>query len=309
LQSLLKDLRADISAQRLRHSLAQARLAALGLARGAEVVVEPSKSGGGPGDVLVRAGGCEIFVEIVSSLPTPNQDEMAYDDHVMWLWRQNADVSWAGYVPGYLDEARERTWRASVGAAVARCLETGDATDVDFDSGRLTTRRRADAGDGSLIGPDVSVDQSRRLAGVIDRKAAQTRGRGLAWIWIEDHGGLHQLTPFSAMGIEDKLSALAEFSRPLLQERQHVAGLVWTRATRSGDLVSDDVASPFGMAVKRPLGGGRVRESIVVHRDLVLPEQLNLIARILDREPQWLDWAFEELGAGTLAQCIRRPRN
>jgi len=304
-QSVLKELRTDITAHRLRHSLAQARLAAQGLARGAEVFVEPSKSRGGPGDVLIRAGGCEIFVEIVSSLPVPNQDELAYDDHVMWLWRQSADVSWTGYVPGFLNVASEQDWRKAVVAAVAHCLESGGPGVVDFGSAKLTAQPRADARGSKLIGPDVAVDQSRRLAGVIDRKAAQTRGAGPAWIWIEDHGGLHQLTPFSGMGIEDKLAALAELSRPLLKDRHHVAGIVWTRALRSGDLESNDVVSPFGMAFKRPLPGRQVRESIVVHRDLLLPEQLNLIARILDREPQWLAWALEKLGVSTLAQCLR----
>lgn len=304
IQTLLRQLRSDITAQRFRHSLAQARLAVQGLARGAQVVVEPSKDGGGPGDVLVRAGSCEVFVEIVSSLPVPNHDELAYDDHVMRLWRESPELSWEGEVPGLLDRAREQAWRDAVAAAGARCLATGNPTDVEGDWGRLTARPRTSATDGRLVGRGVEIDQSRRLASLIDRKAAQTQGAGIAWIWIEDHGGLHQLTPFSTMALQDKLHAFAGLCRPVLADRHHVAGVVWSRAVRSVNGQRTEVESPYGLAIERPLPGDQVRQSVVVHRDLILPAQLSLIARVLDHEPEWLDWALQELDAGPLARCV-----
>jgi hypothetical protein len=304
LQSVLKQLRTDITAQRFRHSLAQARLAAQGLARGIDVVLEPSKAGGGLGDVLLRTGRSEVFIEIVSSVPVPNHDEEAYDDHVVLLWRQSPDLSWEGEVPGLLDRAREQAWRAAVAEAAAHCLETRAQTSLSGDWPALTVRHRGASADGTLSGPDVSIDQSRRLAGVIDRKAAQTRGASMAWIWIEDHGGLHQLTPFSSMPIQDKVDAFSGLTGPLLAGRNHIAGIVWSRAVRSDSLRSGEVESPRGLAIERPLAGGQVRQSVVVHRDLVIPDQLDVLARILDREPQWLDWALHELRAGSIAQCL-----
>jgi hypothetical protein len=50
-QSVRRDTRNNVTAHRLLHTLAQARLAALGLYQRADVVVEPGKAGG-PGDVL-----------------------------------------------------------------------------------------------------------------------------------------------------------------------------------------------------------------------------------------------------------------
>jgi hypothetical protein len=308
LRLVLKQLQSDITAHRFRHSLAQARIAAQGLARGADVVLEPSKASGGPGDVMVRNGRCEVFIEVVSSLPVPDPNEAAYDDHVMRLWMHGADLSWEGEVPGLLDRAQEERWRTAVEAAAAECLATGSPTEVDGNWGRLTARHRSTATDGTLTGPNVGIDHSGRLARVIDRKAAQTRGAGLAWIWIEDHGGLHQLTPFSAMPIADKLEAFAGLCAPLIADRSHIAGVVWSRSTMSDAALRDELRTSLGLAIQRPLPGRQVRQSIIVHRKLILPDQLNLVTRLLDHEPDWLDWALKQLHVGPLAQCLATQR-
>jgi hypothetical protein len=109
--TLRKHARTDVTAERFRHTLAQARLGTLGASIGAEVVVEPAKVAG-PGDVLLRLGGREVFVEIVTALPQPNHDEEAYDRHVMRLPTLKGEAFREGDVPGLLNRADRRAWFA-----------------------------------------------------------------------------------------------------------------------------------------------------------------------------------------------------
>jgi len=153
----------------------------------------------------------------------------------------------------------------------------------------------------------VNVDLGGRLFGVLDKKAVQTRDAGIAWVWVEDYGGLYPYTPFVAMPLHDKLRAFGALAEPMLAERLHVGGVVWTRAVRASGAINDDVVDRSGFAVQRDLPGGMVRETVTVHRRLLLPDQLRIIELLTDAEPSWLDWALDRLGVKSLAELIRQP--
>ena len=73
LTAVRRDARSDLSTHRLVHTLTQARLASIGMCTGAEVVLEPGKSGG-PGDLLLRWAGQEVFLEVVTFGPDENNE-------------------------------------------------------------------------------------------------------------------------------------------------------------------------------------------------------------------------------------------
>ncbi|CAM5226388.1 hypothetical protein STANM309S_02104 [Streptomyces tanashiensis] len=120
-----------------------------------------------------------------------------------------------------------------------------------------------------------------------------------AWIWVEDHSGLfHVPTPFAGMSLAAKTDALADLLGPLLAEYVHVAGIVVSNAARRRlPLPPDENAlRPAAQGFQRGLPLDRVRETIVIPRRILLPEQTGLIARMCHAEADALDWALGKLG-------------
>lgn len=137
-----RDARNDISAHRLMHTLTQARLAAMGLFRGAAVALEPGKSGG-PGDVLWRTAHGDIFIEVVTfgSDETREMDEAFQQRHWQYLMALTTEpIYWEGYVPGFLNKADDARWPQSAASAAEHCLETGEAVEIAGPDGSLTVR-------------------------------------------------------------------------------------------------------------------------------------------------------------------------
>jgi hypothetical protein len=140
-------------------------------------------------------------------------------------------------------------------------------------------------------------------------KGAQTRGAGLAWVWVEDYGGIHPLSAFTSMPIEAKLGALADLAAPVLADRLHLAGIAWSAAQWNSPASPDVQAqTATGFALQRALPVDRVRQSIILNRRLILPNQTARIVQLCEAEPRWLDWALARLGVkGGVNSLLTRP--
>jgi hypothetical protein len=299
-ETVRRDARNDLSTQRLTHTLTQARLAAIGAFLGASVTVEPEKPGG-PGDVLLRTGHEEVFLEIVTFGPDENRelDECRQHRHMMHLMALAAPaIYWEGYVPGYLNKAEEARWISATTDAAAQCVRTGQPVEVPGPEGHVLVVRPGVAPAGTrMIGPELTMDFSTRLARVLQKKGAQTRGAGIAWIWIEDYGGVHAVHPFTRMPLAAKTTTLARLASNALADRPHVAGIAWSGAMHCSQLPPDEQAqTPTGLAFQRGLPIAHLRQTVIVSRHLILPGQLRILGQLCDREPSWLDWALHRLG-------------
>lgn len=297
---------------RLLHTLAQARVAAIGAYLGADVAVEPGKQGG-PGDVLLRTAGQEVFLEIVTFGPDPameldEEHQQRHWLHLSSLGREG--VYWEGYVSGFLNKADEVEWRRATIAAAARCRETGQPVEVPGPEGQCLTVRpgQQPAGTGTT-GPYLNLDFSARLADKLDKKGAQTRGAGVAWIWVEDYGGVHPVHPFFKAPLGSMIGPLGDLFRSALADRSHVAGAAWSRVDKCWPLPPDEqVEENRGLAFRRGLPIEHVRRTVVVNRSLILPGQTRLLARVCDLEPLWLDWALARLDvSGGVRSLLSQP--
>jgi hypothetical protein len=113
---------------------------------------------------------------------------------------------------------------------------------------------------------------STRLARILDKKGAQTRGAGIAWIWIEDYGGIHALHPFTRMPLPAKINGLARLASDALADRSHVAGIAWSGLARCKEPPPDDQAeTEAGLAFQRVLPIEYVRQSVITPRSLIVP--------------------------------------
>lgn len=310
-EAVRRDARNDLTTQRLTHALVQARLAAIGAFLGATVRVEPEKAGG-PGDVLMRAGGEDIFLEIVTFGPDNRRelDERHQHRHLMHLMAlADTAIYWKGYVPGYLSPAEEARWTSATADAAVQCARTGHPVEIPGPRGQVLAVRPglAPAGTG-LYGPDLALDFTDRLAHILDKKGAQTRGAGIAWIWIEDYGGIHAVHPFTARPLADKIGGLSGIAAGALEGRPHVAGIVWSATARCKQVPPDDQAQTWaGLAFQRGLPVEHVRQTVIAHRRLILPGQTAFLARVCDQEPGWLDWALHRLGVNGSGSLLDQP--
>lgn len=315
LVAVRRDVRNDLTTHRLVHTLTQARLASIGKYLGATVALEPGKAGG-PSDVLLRWPGHDVFFEVVTFGPDENNDfeDKHHHRHFLHLLalKPAEPVHWEGDIPGFLNRADEAAWIKATTAAVTRCAQTGEPVEIPGRDGTCLVVRPGDAPPGtSTTGPYVESDDGTRLARIVDRKAAQARGAGNAWIWVEDFGGVHPLSAFTGMPIGAKLAALTDLAAPILAERSHLAGITWSAAQWCSPVLPDGQSQTLsGAALQRALPIDRVRQSVILNRNLILPGQTARVVQLCDAEPRWLDWALGQLGipGGVNAVLTHQPR-
>lgn len=317
LSAVRRDARHDLTAHRLVHTLTQARLASVGLYTGAEATLEPGKSGG-PGDLLLRWRGHEVFLEVVTFGPdvASEAEDKHHERHFLHLLslRPGEPIYWEGDIPGLLNPTDEAEWIRATNAAAARCEQTGEPVDIPGRDGTCLTVLSGSAPKGtSTRGPYLTSDDGSRLSRSIDRKGAQTRGAGIAWVWAEDFSGMHPVAPFTSMPIDAKLEALAELVRPILADRTHLAGIVWSSAQWHTQTPPDTQAhTPAGIGLQRALPIERVRQSVILNRRLILPDQTARMTQLCEAEPRWLNWALARLGIeggiGTLLTQQQPPQ-
>lgn len=307
------DLRANVSFSRLMHSLAQLELAGAGLHIGDRVELEPPK-GGGPGDVRLHAGGTTVFLE-VATLSTDEgfvHQERALDGQQIHLHGLEIRhrVRFDGALPGHLDNEDERkAWRERTESAALQAAETGAPVEVPDPAGLLTVRPDDGSGGQRLTGPQQQIDAAHRILNKLAEKAKQTRAAGVAWVLLDDHNDAMRLTDFFAAPLAAKIDQLHALVADLLNQHSHLAGVIWTYTGRAvTPPPGADAHTDKGSAIQRALPGCRVRQSVLIPRRILIPDQTRLLVRLLQQEPGWLDDALSRLGyAGGFASLLAAP--
>ncbi len=267
---LRKNLRDNPVRDEFRHGIAQARLAVQAILAGARSVLEPTKPGGGPGDLLAVRGGTEVFLEFRGL--NPDRALITHDADVretimyLRLLESRHTVYWSGNVP----ETPTEEWREPAEDAATDAAERQAAVEVTTDGATLVVRPGAAPVGTSLTGPRFETDQGPRLLSALTQKAVKTTTAGAAWIWLEDDGALWPLADFVRNPLARKVDILTEALVPLFQAHPHVLGVVLTSdAMRlDGPIEPASEERPTGTGYQRTLPDGQVRESFVVHRPL-----------------------------------------
>jgi hypothetical protein len=309
----IRSVRNDVTAARLFHTLTQTRLGAIGASCGAAVTLEPSKAGG-PGDVLLKVHGTELFIEVVTFSPDRSftqQDEYIHrhTSHLHFV-EGRQPVHFEGNVPGFLPKAAEERWMRETEEAAAQCADTDQAAEMpNGNDGRLVVKPGPAPKGTTLTGPLMESDQSRRLVEIMRKKGTNTRGAGLAWIWIEDHGGLHPTSEFFRQPLVEQLKAMRAITKEVFDDYRHVAGIIYSYAhQRRAPLPPDEQAEHLGgYAFQRGLPVDRVRRTFVTTRRLALPTPTNFLAKMCDQEGHWLDWALNRLGIAEGMEALLMP--
>ncbi|GAA4364022.1 hypothetical protein GCM10023088_07760 [Actinomadura verrucosospora] len=309
-RSVRNDVRKDVTASRLFHTLTQTRLAAMGAALGANVTLEPPKTGG-PGDVLLKPPGTELFIEVVTFGPErkfTQQDEYT-NRHMLHLHALEGrqPVHFEGNVPGFLHKAEEERWGQKTEEAAIQCAQTGHPVELSTGEAGFIVVKPGPAPTGTkLTGPFIESDQGRRLLEVIRKKGVNTQGAGLAWIWVEDHGGLHPTTEFFRLPLAGQLEAIQKLTKEIFDGYRHVAGIIYSYAhQRVAPLPPDDQTQILdGYATQRGLPIDRVRRTFIVTRRLALPTPTEFLVKMCAQEPYWLDRTLTRLRVADSAYAL-----
>src|SRR5262249_13823019 len=163
------------------------------------------------GDVLLRSARGEMFFEIVTFGPDESREHEEGHQRRHWMHLAalaRPPIYWEGYVPGYLNQANEAACLQVTTDAPAQRVQTRQPVEIPGPDGQQLVVRPGKPPPGTrTFGPQLDLDFSTRLARILDKKAAQTRGAGVAWIWVEDFGGVHALHPFSKLPLRSKIDA------------------------------------------------------------------------------------------------------
>lgn len=179
-------------------------------------------------------------------------------------------------------------------------------------SGQLRITRGGGVPGRTLSGPRMSSDEWSRLASRIERKAIQTRGSRLAWIYIVEGGSLWYLTPWARSTLAEKLATAVMQVEPLIDRMDHLAGVILSNswAWDAPQRANEQEWFPDGRAValhqRRALG--RSRETIIIASPAAAREgMLRGITGWFVCEASWLDWGLSKLGLPP-ANTLLRPR-
>lgn len=295
---LRKNLRANPARDEFRHGIAQARLSVQAMLAGARVVIEPTKPDGFPGDLLATRAGTEVFIEFRGL--NPNTALISYESRVdaasmylRWLETRHT-VYWSGDLP----EDSTDEWRQRAENAATHAAEHQIPVEVITDGATLVVRPGTAPVGTSLAGPRFETDHGYRLMSALTKKAISTTTAGAAWIWLEDDRALWPLADFVRNSLLRKIDILTDVLAPLFVAHPHVLGVVLTSGPMrlDGPVEPATEERPTGTGYRRTLPDGLVRESLVVHRPLVVPDQYALVRQVCADEPGWLDGALARLG-------------
>jgi hypothetical protein len=123
------------------------------------------------------------------------------------------------------------------------------------------------------------------------------------WVRLDEYAGLWQATRLAGMTLEELLAVLAPFLQEKLASYPALAGVILAPAVFWDDGV------PFekqrlqlkwndGRAVRCPIPGNRVRETIIVPqtRFSEAATDAQLFTDWYMHEDSWLDWALQQVG-------------
>jgi hypothetical protein len=197
-----------------------------------------------------------------------------------------------GNIPGLLNRTDEAAWIQATAEAAARCAQTGEHVDIPGLNGAcLTVRPGAAPPNTSTKGPTSSQTTARASPGKSIERAPRhvarvSRGSGLKTTEATSPQRLQQ----HAHRGQARSPRQPCCSRAA--DRLHPAGIGWSAAQWNSSPPSDSQAQTES---GRALPVDRVRQSIILNRRLILPDQTARVVQLCCAEPRWLDWVLAQL--------------
>lgn len=226
-------------------------------------------------------------------------------------WQHGVHIS--GILGDLLSAEAERQWLGEVEATASATAQDGVTRLVQSSKGgRVEISKGTEiSGVGNLEGVAVVTDVGHRLMRVLNEKNQQVEGAGPIWVRLDEHAGLWQF-PLQGMTLQEKLDSLASYLQGTLVSFPNLAGVILSPAVlwagnASSEALGTRIENNEGIALRCPIPGYRVRESIIVARAGVSDIGSRIFADWYAQEATWLDWALKQLEHPPFEALMQEP--
>jgi len=309
---VLKDVRENLQPITWVGALLQLEVASLGLQAGWTLEFEPSLGNTRSADVCFTRDSDRLLVEATSMRMSDGERKaLAFYQRLVW---QLMNLEWQGgvHIAGFLGWSRAeeemKQWCREIEAAARITGQDGTTRQVAGPhEGLLTISRptEATAGEPRMItSPTEEARILERLVARLQDKQKQAKGSALpVWVRLDEHAGLWQATRLVGMTLEELLTVLVPFLQQNLASYPALAGVILAPAVLwNGGVPLEEQRLQMelhgGRAVRCPLPGNRVRETIIVPQTSMSQagRDAQVFADWYTHEESWLDWALQQVG-------------
>jgi len=306
-------LRRDLRFEAWHHARLQLEVAALAVACGHSISLEPRLDRSRPpADVSLAVGQSDLIrVETFALfLDEQMRSDMDYDDAVgqsVMMIKVRHDVSVVGDLPARLRDEATREFLSNLDGAAARIAQTQTAEaftshgcQVHISPGFMTE-------DGeSLNGPLHERNPWPRFDAPFLEKADQAARAGAGWLRVDVLDGLWQFTDFATWQLPKKAAFLRQYVHNLLGSSM-LDGVVISSGAGMGSADTQSARGPDGTCgLRRSVQPARARETMILPLSALGQAQVGTWHQLYDCEPLWLPNAISHAGLPDVAE-IGRP--
>jgi hypothetical protein len=309
---VLKDLRKDLQPITWAGALLQLEVASLGLQAGWTLEFEPSLGNTHLTDVCFTRDSARLLIEATSMrMSDVERKALAFYQR---LSRQLMNLEWrygvsiAGFLGWSRAEEEMKQWFWEIEAAARITGQDGITRQVAGPhEGLLTIFRPTEATAVEPWGITSPTEEARileRLVARLQEKQKQVEGSDTpVWVRLDEYAGLWQATRLVGMTLEELLTVLVPFLQQKLASYPALAGVILAPAVLwNGGVPLEEqrlqIELDGGKAVRCPIPGNRVRETIIVPQSGLSQavRDAQMFADWHAHENSWLDWALQQVG-------------
>jgi len=309
---VLKDLRENLQPITWVGALLQLEVASLGLQAGWTLEFEPSLGNTHSADVCFTRDSARLLVETTSMrMSDAEQKALAFYQRLSWQlmnleWQDGVRI--AGFLGWSRAEEEMKQWFREIEAAARITGHDGTTRQVAGPhEGLLTIFRPTEATAGEpweITSPTEEARILERLVARLQDKQKQAKGSATpVWVRLDEYAGLWQATRLVGMTLEELLTVLAPFLQQKLASYPALAGVILAPAVLwNGGVPLEEQRLQMelhgGRAVRCPIPGNRVRETIIVPQTRLSQagRDAQMFADWYAHEDSWLDWALQQVG-------------
>lgn len=309
---VLKDLQENLQPITWIGALLQLEVASLGLQAGWTVQFEPSLGNTHSADICFTRDSAQLLVETTSMRMSDSERKaLAFYQRLGWQlmnleWQYGVRI--AGFLGWSRVEEEIKQWFRDIEATAQLTGQDRTTRQVAGPhEGLLTIFRPTEATAGEPWGissPTVEARILDRLVARLQDKQKQAKGSATpVWVRLDEYAGLWQATRLAGMTLEELLTVLVPFLQQKLTSSPALAGIILAPAVLwNGGVPLEEQGLQMerhgGRAVRCPIPGNRVRETIIVPQS-GLPQaekDAQMFADWYAHEDSWLNWALQWVG-------------
>lgn len=301
--------------------LLQLEIASLGLRAGWTIRLEPPLGTGRYADVRLTNDETQLLVETVTMRMSDEERKAQAFFHQLSMHLMNLEMQFGVRISGSLGDAVSEQMEA-VAKWLRDCQAAAYATAQDGVSRQILGPNNSwvdivrpsattEGESWGLTGTPVSEDTWGRLVARLRDKNRQAEGSAApVWVRLDEYAGLWHFTPLQSMTLAEKLDTLAPALQLELEAFPHLAGVILSPAVLwAGHIplnsLREHTKQSGGTAIRCPIPGHRVRETIIVSQAGRYESEADIFADWYAHEDSWLDWALQQLGYATFDTLVQ----